>query len=111
MLSLSKEKMRLTAEIIRKGGTILSEPCKVCGGIQVRFRDRVFCMAHEDVEKVLEEAELTVEKIKSGLKEILLLKIKEISTLLSEEKKIDEQERYVSLLIQYFELLKTVTEK
>lgn len=110
VLSLTKEKMKLTAEIVRKGGAILSEPCNVCGGIQVKFKERVFCVVHEDVKKILEEPELTLENVSANLKEILLSKIKEISFLLSKEQDIEKQEKYTSLLIQYYALLKELKE-
>ena len=106
MLSANKDKVKITAEIIRKGGTILGEPCKICGGVQVRYKERTFCVVHEDIEKVLSEPELTIEDVKSNLKGVLLAKIDEIRVLLSNEKDTEAQEKYANLLIRYFELLK-----
>ena len=31
-------------EIMRKGGTLLSEKCSRCGGVQVKYKGRVLCI-------------------------------------------------------------------
>ncbi|MGC2428305.1 MAG: Sjogren's syndrome/scleroderma autoantigen 1 family protein [Nitrososphaeraceae archaeon] len=32
------------AELVIKGGSIISEPCSKCGGVQVRFKDKIICV-------------------------------------------------------------------
>jgi len=37
MSGSSKDRMRLAAELVSKGATMLAEPCPKDGGIQVRY--------------------------------------------------------------------------
>lgn len=103
------DKMRIAAEVMKRGGSLLGEPCKVCGGVLVRYKDKVFCIVHEDVEKILEEPEFNPETMKSKLKEILLDKINYVATILKKEEDTQLQLKYTELLIRYFELLDKVT--
>ncbi len=32
------------AALVIKGGSIISEPCSKCGGVQVRFKDKIICV-------------------------------------------------------------------
>ena len=32
------------AALLLKGGSLISEPCSECGGVQVRFKDNVICV-------------------------------------------------------------------
>lgn len=36
------------AALVLKGGSIISEPCSKCGGVQVRFKDKVICINCEN---------------------------------------------------------------
>ncbi|MEW5839418.1 Sjogren's syndrome/scleroderma autoantigen 1 family protein [Nitrososphaera sp.] len=37
-------RIKSAASILLKGGTLVSEPCEKCGGVQVRFADKVSCI-------------------------------------------------------------------
>ncbi|TLY09086.1 MAG: hypothetical protein E6K85_06930 [Thaumarchaeota archaeon] len=37
-------RIRSAASLLVKGGTLTSEPCTICGGVQVRFADKTTCI-------------------------------------------------------------------
>ncbi len=37
-------KLKEAASLLTKGGTLIDEPCDLCKGVQVRFRNRVTCI-------------------------------------------------------------------
>ena len=39
-----RENMKNAAEFLLKGGTLLSEPCEKCSGIQVKKNDEIKCI-------------------------------------------------------------------
>lgn len=40
---------RVIAEALKRGGTLLSEPCPRCGGLMVRYKGRTFCPICDNV--------------------------------------------------------------
>lgn len=48
-----KRKVALTAELMRRGATLLNDACPRCGGIQIRFKERVYCVNEDDISSVL----------------------------------------------------------
>jgi UPF0148 protein len=106
----SKERMKLTVEIVRRGGILLKEPCPVCGGVQVRYRGKVYCTNHEDLSGVLSTEEVTYEGVASALRTLLLSKTREAADLLEKERDTLKQDQLVSLLSKYVELLQKLPE-
>jgi UPF0148 protein len=41
------------AELLRRGATMLREPCPRCGGIQLKYGERVICLNEDDVDSIL----------------------------------------------------------
>jgi uncharacterized Zn finger protein (UPF0148 family) len=37
-------KLKEAASLLTKGGTLINEPCDLCNGVQVRFRNKVTCI-------------------------------------------------------------------
>ncbi len=110
MSRASKEKMRLTVELVRRGAALLKEPCTVCGGVQVRYHGKVFCTNHDDLSGVLTTEELTYEAVASSLRTLLLSKAREAADLLEKERDILKQDQLVSLISKYMELLQKLPE-
>lgn len=111
-MSLSqKNNMKLAAELVSKGATMLSEPCPQCGGIQVRYRGRVYCTNHEDLSTVGTPEVLSVEAVIPRMREVLLAKLNEAAVALGTERDAAQQDRLVSLMSKYFELLQKLPPK
>ena len=108
-MSGSREKMQLTVELMRRGAVMLKEPCPVCNGVQIRFRGRIYCTNHDDVEAALSAKEITYGDVTSSLRDVLLGKLRDGTVALESEKDPQKQEQLVSLMIKYMDLLKGVS--
>jgi len=108
---VSKEKMKTTVELVRKGATILSEPCQTCGGVQVRYHGKTYCTNHEDLSGVLLERDVSYESVVANLRQLLLSKIAESTSLLEKEKDSGVQDELVTLMTKYFDLLQKLPQK
>lgn len=103
--------MRTTVELVRKGATILSEPCQTCGGVQVRYHGKTYCTSHEDLSAVLLERDVSYDSVVASLRQLLLSKIAESLGLLEKEKDYEKQDELVTLLTKYFDLLQKLPQK
>jgi uncharacterized Zn finger protein (UPF0148 family) len=104
-------RMKSTVELVRRGGVILKEPCPTCGGIQVKYHGKNYCSNHDDLTAALAAQELNLDVVLSGLRGLVLAKVKDTSDALGQEKDFERQERLVSLLTKYVDLLQKLPEK
>ena len=104
-MSQAKEKMRLTVELMRRGAVMLKESCDVCNGVQVRFRGRVYCTNHDDLNRAIAAREVSFGEVSEALKNMTLTKLKENIAILEQENEVSKQDALVSLIIKYVELL------
>jgi UPF0148 protein len=104
-------RMKLAAELVRKGATIMAEPCQQCGGIQVRYRGKVYCAGHEDLSSVLRTEGVSFDTVIDQTREVLIAKLNEAAGLLETEKDLTVQDRLVSLMAKYFDLLQKLPKK
>ncbi len=40
---------KVIAEVLKRGGTLLSEPCPKCGGLMVKYKGRTFCPVCDNI--------------------------------------------------------------
>ncbi len=111
MSKSSKEKMGLTAELVKRGGVILKEPCQKDGGIQIRYRGKTYCSTHDDLSIALTAEEVSLDAVASALRDLVLLKVKETTEMLKDEKDLSKQDQLVSLLSKYVDLMQKIAEK
>src|SRR5580658_8405953 len=104
-MSKSREKMQLTVELMRRGAVMLKEPCPIDNGVQVRYKGKIYCTAHDDLEAALSSKEVTYGDVASSLKDLVLVKLKENAALLENEKDLKKQDEIVSLLAKCVDLL------
>ncbi|MDA4128483.1 MAG: hypothetical protein OK422_03345 [Thaumarchaeota archaeon] len=105
MSKSEKERMKLTVELVRRGGTILRDACPTCGGIQIRYHSKNYCTSHEDLTSVLSTEELSMDFVLPNLRELLFSKVKDTTEALGKERDVVKQDQLVSLLAKYMELL------
>ena len=111
MSGASKDKMKLAVELVRKGATMLGEPCAKCGGVKVSYHGRVYCTGHEDLSSVVAAETLSMDTVLAGTREILLSKLNEAAASLSQEKDSAKQEQLVSLMTRYYDLLEKLSQR
>jgi UPF0148 protein len=103
--------MKLAADLVSKGGTMLAEPCPRDGGIQVRYRGKVYCTTHDDISTITIAATVSFDTVVAQMREVLLTRLNEAATELGAEKDGAKQDRLVSLMTKYFELLQKLPQK
>ncbi len=113
-MGLSKERINTAVELLRKGGTLVSESCSACGGVQVKFSGKIVCVncGKEEMIKVTEtkkevKTKVTTE-VATDLKNIILLKISELLPALKSATELDKQEDIVKLIKDYLEVLENI---
>jgi UPF0148 protein len=111
MSGAGTRRMKLAAELVRKGATIMGEPCQQCGGIQVRYRGKVYCTGHEDLSSVLKTEGVSFDTVVDQMREVLVTKLNEAAGLLETEKDPVAQDKLVSLMAKYFDLLQKLPKK
>jgi uncharacterized Zn finger protein (UPF0148 family) len=106
-----KENLKDAAEFLLKGGTLLSEPCEKCSGIQVRKNNETKCIicgnktstATQETEKDLSSSEQLIcnddmnVKIGNRLGE-LIDKIGTDTNLIEEEQRLRVIDYYIKIL-------------
>jgi len=107
----SKDRMKLAAELVSRGATMLAEPCPKDGGIQVRFRGKVYCTSHDDLSSIATSAAPSYETVVAQLREVLLARLNETTAALGTEREANKQDQLVSLAAKYFELLQKLPQK
>jgi len=107
----AKDNMKLAAELVSRGATMMGEPCPQCGGIQVRYRGKVYCTSHDDLSIVGMPEVLSVETVVPRMREVLLARLNEAAAALGGEKDAARQEQLVSLMAKCFELLQKLPQK
>ncbi|MFP3224203.1 MAG: autoantigen p27 domain-containing protein [Nitrososphaeria archaeon] len=103
---LSKEKRALVAEIMRRGGTLLAEPCPKCGGIMLRYKGKTFCPNCDNIENI-EELEGKSETKLTDLQEIDDLILRRLLNVLKQQ---PDDEKTSIIILNYINALKTLRE-
>jgi UPF0148 protein len=107
----AKDNMRLAAEFVSRGATMMSEPCPKCGGIQIRYKGRVYCTNHDDLSAISASVEVSLDSVVAQMREVLLTKLNDAARALGEEKDHARQEEIVSLMARCFDLLQKLPQK
>lgn len=111
MSGASRNKMKLAAELVSRGATVLAEPCPQDGGIQVRYRGKIYCTSHDDLSSIMTVATVSFDTVVAHMRDVLLARLNETITALGAEKDVAKQEQLVSLAARYFELLQKIPQK
>lgn len=97
--------MKLAADLVSRGATMLAEPCPLDGGIQVRYRGKVYCTTHDDLSSITKGVTVSYDTVVAQMREVLLARLNETVSALGTEKDLTKQEQLVLLATKYFELL------
>ena len=74
---MNNDLIKQGAYYLLRGGTLLSEPCKKCGNLQIKYKDEVICMNCQHLEQdKIEQQETLVNDIETK---------KEVSQVRSDE--------------------------
>ncbi len=107
---MSKDLTKKAAEILLKGGTLLSEHCPYCSGVRVMKDGHALCIScGREPEKKDIPKEKTQQRTKSSLEEILEKKMGTLSKELEQESNHEKQQeilKSINLLLETIEKMK-----
>jgi UPF0148 protein len=103
--------MKLAADLVSKGATMLGEPCPKCGGIQVRYRGRVYCTSHDDLSGATSSQALSQEGVETQMRDVLLARLGDAAVALTNEKEPEKQKQLVELMAECYDLLQKIPQK
>ena len=110
-MSSAKERMRLAAELVSRGATLLADPCPKDGGVQVRYRGKVYCATHDDLSAMMSATAVTFDGVTARMRDVILSRLGEATAALEGEKDVVKQEQLVTVMTKYFELLQRLPQK
>ena len=111
-----KENLKQAAESLLKGGTLLSEPCEKCNGIQVKKNNEVTCIicgntttqkeakSSEDIDKTIDKTILPDFSISEKIRERLV----ELMMSIGSDKNLDEEEQRLRVIDIYIKILEKI---
>lgn len=101
----TRDRMKLAADLVSRGATMLAESCPRDGGIQVRYRGKVYCTAHDDLSVITIATTVSYDTAIARMRDVLLTRLDEVAEALGAEKDRAKQEQLVSLMAGCFDLL------
>jgi uncharacterized Zn finger protein (UPF0148 family) len=114
----TKSRMITSADLLRRGATLLQEACPRCGGVQIRYQGKIYCLNEDDIESALspkpEQSRQTkkeeskpslVSEASSTLRKTLEEKLASVSKQLEATTDVEEQGRLLDLISKYVETL------
>jgi UPF0148 protein len=110
------------AALLLKGGSLLSEPCGKCGGLQVKFKEKTTCVncgnKQDTIKSTLatppEKEYVTSDKSRGfeveleEAEHIIKNKILMLSRELKDENELEIQKQKVDLIERYFRILQMI---
>jgi UPF0148 protein len=111
-----------TADLVRKGATILQEPCPRCGSVQIRYKGKVYCTKEDDLNAIDHPSTVsqasTVPSIPrssdgisqssqntDSVRKMLEEKLNNVSKQLENTSDLEEQSKLLDLISKYVETL------
>ncbi len=109
-LSKSKQNIGAAGDLLKRGATLLKEPCEKCGGLQFQYQGKTSCLNCDDLSdlsstKIVTEATGQVDPLSSLVK----LKLERATLLLKTEEDLDTQIKLSDLILKYIEILGKVS--
>ena len=111
-----KENLKQAADFLLKGGTLLSEPCEKCNGIQIKKNNQVTCIicgntntlkepkSTEDIDKTVGKRTLPDFSISEKIGDRLVELIMKIGS----DKNLDEEEQRLRVIDIYINILEKI---
>lgn len=108
-----RENMKNAAEFLLKGGTLLSEPCEKCSGIQVKKNDEIKCIICGNTISPTDNKTKEIEKIvefdyRNKMVEKIGKRLQELITGIGSDKNLAEEEQRLRVIHTYIIILEKI---
>ena len=108
-----RENMKNAAEFLLKGGTLLSEPCEKCSGIQVKKNDEIKCIICGNTISPADNKTKETEKIvefdyRNKMVEKIGKRLQELITGIGSDKNFAQEEQRLRVIDTYIIILEKI---
>ena len=108
-----RENMKNAAEFLLKGGTLLSEPCEKCSGIQVKTNDVIKCIICGNTISFADNNTKEIEKnvefdYKNKMVEKIGIRLQDLITGIGSDKNLAEEEQRLRVINSYIIILEKI---
>ncbi|MEM2896422.1 MAG: Sjogren's syndrome/scleroderma autoantigen 1 family protein [Candidatus Bathyarchaeia archaeon] len=107
-----ENQVKRMAELLKSGATMLSELCPECGNPLFKIKDEIFCVKCNKPVVIVKATESEVKAlapmILAGIEQTILSKIKEIDSMIKEEKDLNKMAQLGSVLSGWLTALERV---
>lgn len=108
-----RENMKNAAEFLLKGGTLLSEPCEKCSGIQVKKNDEIKCIICGNTTLTENNTTKEVEKVVDSnyadqLREKIVKRLNDLLNNIGSDKNLVEEEQRLRVIDNYIRILEKI---
>lgn len=111
--------MQASADLLRRGATLLREACPRCGGVQINYLGKVYCLSEDKIEEISTSkvTPTSIQSVKSSeessspIRKMLEEKLASITRQLEATTDIQEQAKLLDLISKYLETLQKVDKK
>ena len=101
---------KLIVELIRRGATLLKEPCPKCGGLMVKYKGKNVCPVCLKVKSVkeIEEGIIPKEGLEFLIIETIEKRVLELVKKLESVSSYKQEKELMELIFRYYQLLNEV---
>ena len=110
MTKSSHKNLVTASDILRRGATLLADPCPKCQGVQIKYRDKVTCINCGDLMSMSTTDSIKPESVRQNLRELAQEKMIGLSDLLRKESSLENQKSLLELIMLYLELYEKTKE-
>ena len=100
--------MSNATELLRKGATLLKEPCSNCGNLQLRYKNKILCINCNDISNLESLEIIDSNEVTSSLMNTVNSKVQKLSKALEKEEDVEKQTRMANLLLVYMKIIETI---
>jgi len=98
-------------DLLKKGATLLKEPCTKCGGVQVRYKNRTFCVNCGNLLEAVKMDALPTNDVIFRTRDLVIDKIQEATSVLKNETDVSKQADLADLILKYIEIVEKIKTK
>ncbi|MEM0075630.1 MAG: Sjogren's syndrome/scleroderma autoantigen 1 family protein [Conexivisphaerales archaeon] len=105
---MERKPQKLVVELMRKGATLLKEPCPKCGGILLRYKGREICPVDSGITSIeeLEEVAKPKEDVSDEVIDISRNKLRQLIKMASSETDLERLRLILDNSMRLIEIIK-----
>lgn len=105
-MSKSKQNIGAAGDLLRRGATLLGEPCEKCGGLQFQYQGKTICLSCDDLTNSTTAQSVTEHpELDAPLSALVRVKLNTATLLLKNEEDLEKQNRLADLILKYIEII------